>query len=102
MQGGELPLFVCECDRSTRHSAILDGVPPQRYPVSLSGRKNIRHHRVKRSENSSQSSEASESAIVHVEDCRPTFHWKVGLVCACRQTLHRLVSFGYECLRVRP
>ena len=85
MQGGELPLFVAnatvqhaiplslmECFLKDIRSAYLEG---RTYDIIAS----------QGSKNSSQSSGASESAVVHVEDFRTTFHWKVGVVCACSQ-----------------
>lgn len=57
-------------------------MPPERYSVSLPGRKGVRHHRFQGSENSSDSQGTPAIAFSHVEDGRPAVDWKIGLGCA--------------------
>src|SRR5207248_10319709 len=82
---GRASLLCARRARPTRHPVIFDGEPVEEYPVSLFGRKDVRNYRFEGGENSSQSSRASEHAVVHVEGQRAALDWKVSLVRTCSQ-----------------
>src|SRR5208337_5417716 len=87
----------------TRHPLVFAGLPPQRYSVGVSGTKDKSHHRRQENENSNDSSGTAAVDLLDVEDGRPAFHRKVGVVRGCAPpspAAHHLADLPISRVRV--